>query len=108
MALPHLRRLPISSPPPRAKRRQEAGADRASAKRMAHLDIERFSGKRNPVRDRLARLLKASWLAGTVIVLAVAVVPQQSDTAPPARDAVKVEFSIDHVNSSLPPGSPLR
>jgi YVTN family beta-propeller protein len=52
-------------------------------------------------------VLLVAGLPGILILLASPAATQQSDASPSARDTVKVEFSIDHTNSSLPSSSPL-
>jgi YVTN family beta-propeller protein len=55
------------------------------------------------------RLLTAGGLVGALLMLLpLAAASQQPGDTLPARDTVKVEFSIDHTNSSLPSGQPLR
>jgi YVTN family beta-propeller protein len=68
--------------------------------------IPRISKMRNRAFNQpLARLLAVGGLLSTCWMLPLPAAPQQSSGAPPARDTVKVEFSIDHTNSSLAPGS---
>lgn len=59
-------------------------------------------------KSGIARLLKPHWPVGILMLLTSPAIPQQSSGSPPARDTIKVEFSIVHTNSSLSVGSPLR